>query len=187
MTLSWNHPITGSVETVGHEKLYTRSGLGYQDRLCSYAAGRLTAGSHTFIGIRTIPCSGNDQTSPRHELMVGLTISSCVNLHSQTTHGFWFFNGRPFSSSDNGRSMHAFTRFEGSGVLKIVGDSLAMAETLQYKSVLSRTPEGVITIWNKSAEQMFGFPAEEVVGRHISIIIPDDRFDEVKDIIVGQA
>ena len=83
--------------------------------------------------------------------------------------------------------MHAFTRFEGSGVLKIVGDSLAMAETLQYKSVLSRTPEGVITIWNKSAEQMFGFPAEEVVGRHISIIIPDDRFDEVKDIIVGQA
>jgi hypothetical protein len=34
---------------------------------------------------------------------------------------------------------------------------------------------------------MFGFPAEEVVGRHISIIIPDDRFDEVKDIIVGQA
>lgn len=48
--------------------------------------------------------------------------------------------------------------------------------------VLSRTPEGIITSWNKGAERMFGFRAEEMIGRHISTIIPDDRTDEVQDI-----
>lgn len=50
-------------------------------------------------------------------------------------------------------------------------------------AVLSRTLEGIITSWNKGAEQIFGFRAEEMIGRHISTIIPDDRTDEVRDII----
>jgi PAS domain S-box-containing protein len=50
-------------------------------------------------------------------------------------------------------------------------------------AIFSRTPEGMITSWNRGAEQMFGFRAEEMIGRHISTIIPDDRTDEVKDII----
>lgn len=50
-------------------------------------------------------------------------------------------------------------------------------------AVFSRTLEGIITSWNKGAEQIFGFRAEEMIGRHISTIIPDDRTDEVRDII----
>lgn len=50
-------------------------------------------------------------------------------------------------------------------------------------AIFSRTPEGIITSWNRGAEQMFGFPAEEIIGRHISAIIPDDRTDEIKDIL----
>jgi PAS domain S-box-containing protein len=50
-------------------------------------------------------------------------------------------------------------------------------------AVLSRTPEGIITSWNKGAEKIFGFRAVEIIGRHISTIIPDDRTDEVKNIM----
>ncbi len=50
-------------------------------------------------------------------------------------------------------------------------------------AVLSRTPEGVITSWNTRAEKIFGFRAEEIIGRHISTIIPDDRTDEVKNLM----
>ncbi len=40
--------------------------------------------------------------------------------------------------------------------------------------ILSMTEEGVITSWNPGAEKMFGFRPEDVVGRHISLLFPDD-------------
>jgi PAS domain S-box-containing protein len=38
--------------------------------------------------------------------------------------------------------------------------------------------QGIITTWNKSAERVFGYTAEEAVGRPITMLIPDDRLDE---------
>ncbi len=40
-------------------------------------------------------------------------------------------------------------------------------------AVLSLTLEGIITSWNKGAERMYGYRADGVVGRHVSVIIPD--------------
>jgi len=45
-------------------------------------------------------------------------------------------------------------------------------------AIISKSLEGVITSWNKGAEQMFGYTAKEAVGRHISLIIPPDRRGE---------
>ncbi len=50
-------------------------------------------------------------------------------------------------------------------------------------AIVSKTINGVITSWNRSAERLFGFSAAEAVGRHISIIIPDDRLHEEDTII----
>ncbi|MFS8055666.1 PAS domain S-box protein [Rhizobium sp. BR 317] len=50
-------------------------------------------------------------------------------------------------------------------------------------AIVSKTVNGIITSWNKSAERLFGFTAAEAVGRHISIIIPDDRLHEEDTII----
>ena len=49
--------------------------------------------------------------------------------------------------------------------------------------ILSKTLEGVITSWNKSAERMFGYSEAEAVGQHISLIIPTERLDEEAYII----
>jgi len=45
-------------------------------------------------------------------------------------------------------------------------------------AIVSKTLEGVITSWNKGAERIFGWEAHEVIGKSITIIIPQDRLDE---------
>ena len=50
-------------------------------------------------------------------------------------------------------------------------------------AILSKDPRGVITTWNPGAERLYGYPAEEVVGRPISILIPPHRAGEERSIL----
>jgi len=50
-------------------------------------------------------------------------------------------------------------------------------------AIISKTLEGVITSWNQAAQRMFGYSEDEVIGRHISLLIPDDRRQEEEMII----
>jgi PAS domain S-box-containing protein len=50
-------------------------------------------------------------------------------------------------------------------------------------AIVSKTLEGIITSWNKSAERMFGYRPEEAIGKHITLIIPRDRWAEEVSII----
>lgn len=50
-------------------------------------------------------------------------------------------------------------------------------------AIVSKDLSGNITSWNRGAEQIFGYTAEEVVGRPITILIPGDRMDEEPGIL----
>jgi PAS domain S-box-containing protein len=50
-------------------------------------------------------------------------------------------------------------------------------------AIVSKTLDGIITSWNKSAERIFGYLPEEAVGKHITLIVPRDRWDEESSII----
>lgn len=50
-------------------------------------------------------------------------------------------------------------------------------------AIVSKTLDGIITSWNRSAERMFGYTADEAIGKHVTLIIPRDRWDEEADII----
>lgn len=52
-------------------------------------------------------------------------------------------------------------------------------------AIVSKSLDGIITSWNPAAVQMFGYTQEDVVGRHISLIIPEDRLSE-EDYIISQ-
>lgn len=45
-------------------------------------------------------------------------------------------------------------------------------------AILSGDLDGVIRTWNKGAERLFGYTAEEMIGRSVMILVPEDRRDE---------
>jgi PAS domain S-box-containing protein len=50
-------------------------------------------------------------------------------------------------------------------------------------TIISKTLQGIITSWNSAAQLMFGYTKEEVIGKHISILIPKERLQEEEYII----
>ncbi|HET8814895.1 MAG TPA: SpoIIE family protein phosphatase [Solirubrobacterales bacterium] len=45
-------------------------------------------------------------------------------------------------------------------------------------AVLSKDLDGIVTTWNPAAVRLYGYSAEEAIGRHISFIIPSDHQGE---------
>jgi PAS domain S-box-containing protein len=50
-------------------------------------------------------------------------------------------------------------------------------------AIYAKDLDGIVTDWNKSAEEMYGYTAEEMIGKHISIIVPESRKHEVEEIL----
>ncbi len=50
-------------------------------------------------------------------------------------------------------------------------------------AIVSKTLGGIITSWNRGAERIFGYTADEAVGRHVTMLIPEERHDEEPSII----
>jgi PAS domain S-box-containing protein len=50
-------------------------------------------------------------------------------------------------------------------------------------AIVSKTLEGIITSWNKGAERIFGYTAEEAIGHSITMIIPPERLSEEHDFL----
>ena len=50
-------------------------------------------------------------------------------------------------------------------------------------AMISKTINGTITTWNKAAERLLGYTAEEAIGKNITLIIPPDRFQEEAEIL----
>src|SRR5580658_9827030 len=50
-------------------------------------------------------------------------------------------------------------------------------------AIISKTLDGVITTWNKAAERIYGYRAEEMIGQSISLLMPPDRPNEMVEIL----
>jgi PAS domain S-box-containing protein len=60
---------------------------------------------------------------------------------------------------------------------------LAAIVSSSEDAIITKDLDGVITSWNEGAERMFGYTAEEAVGRHITLIIPPHLREEEATIL----
>ncbi|WP_160690411.1 PAS domain S-box protein [Clostridium sp. C2-6-12] len=50
-------------------------------------------------------------------------------------------------------------------------------------AIIGKNLNGIITSWNNGAEKIYGYKKEEIIGKHISVIIPKDKIDDFHKIM----
>ncbi|MGA8540486.1 MAG: PAS domain S-box protein [Terriglobales bacterium] len=60
---------------------------------------------------------------------------------------------------------------------------LALIIDSSEDAIYGKDLNGIITSWNKGAEHIYGYAPNEVIGKHISMLAPSDRKDEIPEIL----
>jgi PAS domain S-box-containing protein len=60
-----------------------------------------------------------------------------------------------------------------------------LASIVRYTedAIISKNLDGMITSWNRGAELLYGYKQDEVIGRYISLIVPENKMDELHKIM----
>jgi two-component system sensor histidine kinase VicK len=59
----------------------------------------------------------------------------------------------------------------------------AMLVASSDDAIIGKDYQSVVTTWNPAAQRLYGYSAEEVVGRNISFLLPPDRLNELKAVL----
>jgi PAS domain S-box-containing protein len=60
---------------------------------------------------------------------------------------------------------------------------LALIVDSSQDAIIGKNLDGIVTHWNKGAEEMYGYTAEEMIGSPITLLAPQDRADEIPGIL----
>ena len=106
---------------------------------------------------------------------------TCANGARKTVSTQWILDR---DSSGNIRSVLESNRdvTEANRAQEVQNRLAAIVESSD-DAIVSKGLDGIITSWNKAAERVFGYTANEAIGQHITLIIPSDRKDEENEIL----
>jgi PAS domain S-box-containing protein len=60
---------------------------------------------------------------------------------------------------------------------------LALIVDSSQDAIIGKTLDGIVTHWNQGAEHIYGYTAQEMIGRPISLLAPNERVDEIPAIL----
>ena len=63
-------------------------------------------------------------------------------------------------------------------------DHMASIVESSDDAIYSKNLDGVLLTWNAAAEKLFGYTAEEIIGKPVSLLLPGDRQQEMEDILI---
>lgn len=65
---------------------------------------------------------------------------------------------------------------------KVEEDARRLAAIVEYSddAILSKTLDGIIISWNQGAERLYGYSAEEIIGKSILMLAPVDQHSKIR-------
>jgi diguanylate cyclase (GGDEF)-like protein/PAS domain S-box-containing protein len=66
-----------------------------------------------------------------------------------------------------------------------VGARLSAIEKGSKDAIIATRLDGVVTAWNQAAEELYGYAADEIIGRNISAVYPDSEVIHVWEVLAS--
>src|SRR4029453_16396535 len=189
-------PQSAELETTSTERLADLLKLSYEPMFAWKLDGAIefwNAGAERLYGFAPNEAVGHSS----HSLLQNQFPIDFAELHSQLRNKrYWA--GELHHICKEGREVIVDSRMQLLGddtVLEVNRDvtqfkaleqrlrSVAAIVESSDDAIVSKNLDGVIANWNKGAERVFGYSAEEAIGQPITIVIPKERLHEEHEIL----